>query len=364
MPISSKYPRLKKSVRLLVAGLILSLLLLQFYAWRTAHETIKPYRHKLLSFPETQQALKDQATPGDEITFAVIGDPKAKGIYMVNQLLDQLKSQPVDFVVALGDVSKSSAGYQHHFRREILNPYDLNAPFLPVIGNHEIEFPNRYGLSDFEHDYGKSYYSFTYKNSRFVILRTIGSESLDAVNLPFLAELAEDQTPYDHTYVFMHIPPAIPAFDNAKFTMPLTYHEAFKKINTTAVFAGHFHGYANTTLDGIKYIVTGGGGSHFDNKKQPQFFHAMLIRSGKNYLTEDIIPLPLSLKYLGAKLRETCDAKIYPLMAKYRYLTLFINTLLILTLLFMLSGPALIHTSKPHRPLPNKKNSSSPCPHI
>lgn len=265
----------------------------------------------------------------EKFSFAVAGDRQGTGIYP--RIVEELRQSPVDFAVILGDAFTGSLEDHQFFRSQLADEYALPFPTLYIIGNHEVK---NMSISRFEELYGPTIFSFEYQDCLFIGLRIIGDHLTDGESLDFLRSLLEKEVKtYRRTFVFLHIPPPVPSFDNRKFTAPEELISLFRRLNVDYVFAGHYHGYARTQYGDTNYIVSGGAGAHLDDDMISQFHHAVVIEVGQNHIAERIIQIPEQLD-IKNKLKKYAIAEAYPLFLQYKVVVYIINLILFVILLF------------------------------
>ncbi len=137
-----------------------------------------------------------------------------------------------------------------------------NAPYYPAVGNHEDEV-DAFFRPLFELPGNEQWYSFDYSNCHFVVLNnnadiSTGSEQYNFVS----ADLAAADGHYDFIFVFFHRPPYTCGTEHGNDTQTQTYLcPLFVEHNVAIVFNGHNHDYERNYVDGVYYIVTGGGGA-------------------------------------------------------------------------------------------------------
>ncbi len=265
----------------------------------------------------------------DKFSFAVAGDTKGTQIYP--RIVEELRKQPVDFIVILGDAFTGSLENHSFFRVQLADEYALPFPSLYVIGNHEVK---NMSISSFEELYGPTSFSFEYQKCFFIGLRIIGDHLTDGESIDFLKLLLEKEiNTYRKTFVFLHIPPPVPSFDNQKFTAPEELISLFHRLNVDYVFAGHYHGYARTRYGDTTYIISGGGGAELDDDIIPQFYHAVVIEVGQDYVAERIIQIPEKLD-IKNKLKKYAIVEAYPWFLQYKVVVYISNLILFVVLIF------------------------------
>jgi len=211
----------------------------------------------------------------DNFQFAIISD-RAGGIrpgIFEDAILKLNKLYP-EFVLSVGDIIEGytkDATIINDERNEIDSIIgQLKMPFFRLPGNHDITNPVM--EADWEQRYGRRYYSFSYKNTLFVILDSNDDDdySLKPAQVDFVLKALEDNPNVRWTFVLMHHP--IWTYNtNGRFQK---IEEALSDRNFT-VIAGHTHRYFYEEKGNMKYYVlaTTGGSSDLAGARFGRFDH-------------------------------------------------------------------------------------------
>lgn len=246
--------------------------------------------------------------PGDAFTFAVLGDAEPGRFWIFRKLfnrkgvfetqLRRLQGQPFDFTMQLGDMVSRGIrpNYLKFFRQ--LGRNGVRVPYLTTIGNHDRRFPHGLCDADLYRDFfGRTNYAFTHAGVRFVSLDT----SLQRVTPRQLAWL-EKVLDFDGVkIVFTHIPPAylgewtrfagaqgVGGFKRGAREMM----DLFSRRQVSRVYMGHIHAFGVQDVGGVRYVLTGGGGSPlFPVGKSDVFHHFLSVRIGPEGVEETVHPL-------------------------------------------------------------------------
>ena len=199
------------------------------------------------------------------VQFVVFGDSGGGGSDQ-SALLQQIETVPFDFMIHTGDIAYDHGTlpeFEARFFR-VYAPLLASRPMFPASGNHEYDtadaLPVRqvFGLPENGGPDGvERWYSYDWGDVHFVVLDTERSGPEQAAWLE--ADLAAHQLPW--TIVYGHKPPHSsgehgddPGF-NQWFVPILQAH------HVQLVLSGHDHDYERFhPIDGVTYIVTGGGG--------------------------------------------------------------------------------------------------------
>jgi len=187
-----------------------------------------------------------------------------------------------DFGLHTGDVIYPR-GEPWDFDPKYFVPYQRlirNTCMFMSPGNHDYYFDQVIGAGYYDAFYlphnnpdsTEHYYSFDYGNAHFISL-DIGPDAIPVTYDPSSAQykwLESDlQSPQAETatwrFVFFHKPPYTEGWDSpgydGEIPMRTILLPLFEKYKVDIVFNGHTHGYERGFLNGVYYIITGGGGN-------------------------------------------------------------------------------------------------------
>ncbi|MDK1031183.1 MAG: sugar-binding protein [Planctomycetia bacterium] len=256
----------------------------------------------------------DKAQPGEaeapkDLTFVVIGDTRPPGggdgltqppAFIKN--IEGINLLEPAFVVNVGDLILGyNADENLDFTLKQWDEFDkaagkINMPLRLVAGNHDIWNPKSQEV--YEKRYGKPYYSFDSQGCHFVVLCTeMAKENqvskIAGQQLEWLKkDLAEKAIP-DRTFVFLHKPlwQNVHVQQGAAQGWMKDVHPLMKQYKVKAVFAGHVHIYSFDEIDGIRYVITGGGGAEIGNNPLVgDFHHFVLVSVRPEEVTLAVIP--------------------------------------------------------------------------
>ncbi|MBI4301164.1 MAG: metallophosphoesterase [Chloroflexi bacterium] len=207
-----------------------------------------------------------------DASFKTLAGPEGKSIYFVawgdnrtnhpihKKLADLVEEAAPDFVINVGDLVESGrrmSDWEAFFdaERELL----ANAPLYPTLGNHELNDPLYFSL--FTLPGNERWYSFDSGPAHFVTLDVVfsaygpGSEQYAWLE----RDLRETTQPWKIVYI--HFPPYsfTPSRGSVEAVRQLV--PLFEKYGVALVFSGHNHHYQRNILNGVIYVVTGGGGA-------------------------------------------------------------------------------------------------------
>lgn len=242
-----------------------------------------------------------QTKRGDDETFsfALIGDSEPGRFWWSRKLFNKpgifgkilaaANESSADFIVQLGDmVSRGTLGRFRHFLAELVAA-KLSKPYLTVIGNHDRHKPH--GLTDsrlYRALFGGTNYWFDRGGYRIIVV----DSSAGRVTKGQLEWLERSLDTPRRKIVLTHIPPA---------SLPWTakglggfkkgaaeFMDIMAKAKVERVYMGHVHGYGEHEERGVRYVLTGGGGSALfpGAKVDRREHHWLTVTAGPGGVTE------------------------------------------------------------------------------
>jgi predicted phosphodiesterase len=263
---------------------------IQLTTQSTNHPTIQPTSPPAIQ--PTAQPTNQPTTQPPVFTFAVFGDTRTQHEIHRAVVARILASAP-DLALHTGDlVADGDDPAQWDTFFEIERDLLVRTPFYPALGNHERNSPLYFG--HFGLPGNERWYTFDYGNARFVCLEVDGSADYEpgSEQYAWLEEtLAANTQPW--LFVFFHYPPYTSA-EEAGYESSLRQSlvPLFEQYGVDAVFNGHKHNYERNEVNGITYVVTGGGGAplYAMQEREPtqaafaMEHHFVLVRIEGNHL--------------------------------------------------------------------------------
>lgn len=269
---------------------------------------LEALRHQARRWRTDEQLTKLAASPrssGETFRFAVIGDAEpgrfwfsrnlfnTPGVFW--KLLARADRSGSDFIFQLGDmVSRGTPSQFWAFLRGLFS-VKPKTPYLTAIGNHDRHKPH--GITNdrvYRAAFGSPDYAFDRGGRRFIVL----DSSAGRVTLVQLAWLEGLLNPDIPTVVFTHIPPAPLSewtdWGSLKGAGGFKEgSEAFMSLMSAnkvqRVYMGHIHGLGVLERGGVKYVLTGGGGSPlYPGPVKQRLHHWLSVEAGPNGLIETV----------------------------------------------------------------------------
>lgn len=196
-----------------------------------------------------------------------------------NQLAALMEQEPVDFAVVAGDVDQGTGNaYDNVFFGVYKNMLARDCHYT-AIGNHDIianggaDFFDSFYQPTNNAQQSEHYYSFSWGNAKFICLDSNGDYSIGSDQHNFLLDelKCRDQ---EWLFVYMHHPPWTNAWDLTYYVpfQPFYQYDGnddmrtalvpyFEQYGVDFVLNGHAHCYQRGELNGIHYVISGGGGT-------------------------------------------------------------------------------------------------------
>lgn len=218
--------------------------------------------------------------PDEPFTFVVLGDTQA-GYEIQPKLLSFIRASSPDLLLHVGDLvdnGHKAGDWDIFFNTHGFLMAELS--YYPVLGNHEYYYTTTCPLyfEFFALPGNERWYSFDYGNVHFIAL-DVNDDNVEqegeqvywyeagTEQYNWLVNDLETHQSAEFTFVFFHQPPYSSKrhalTDGYAPTMRSNLCPLFERYGVDVVFNGHDHGYERSLVNGVNYIVTGGGGGRF-----------------------------------------------------------------------------------------------------
>lgn len=149
---------------------------------------------------------------------------------------------------------------------QIVKDLASTTPIYSAIGNHEREsslYYDQFFLPHNNPDSTEAYYSFDYGRGHFIALNTNISYGPGSAQYKWLEGDLQSASEADYIFVFFHHPPySSSTAHGSNLNVRRAFSPLFETYGVDVVFNGHDHTYERTyPINGVTYIVTGGGGA-------------------------------------------------------------------------------------------------------
>ncbi|HEX4048219.1 MAG TPA: metallophosphoesterase [Elusimicrobiota bacterium] len=267
-----------------------------------ARRLAEPFRTKT----QLARLSRSPRPAGEAYRFAVIGDAEPGRFWIWRalfnrdpgafwKLLPRADRSGADFIMQLGDMV--SRGVPRNFRAffSLLRARAPRTPYLTVIGNHDRHSPH--GVTNsrvYRSMFGATNYAFERGGRRFVVL----DNSAGRVTPGQLAWLSSVLSAGKPAVVFTHMPPA-PLGEWTDFAGRKgsggfrggaeEFMSLMSERKVARVYVGHVHAFGALERGGVRYVLTGGGGSPlFPGPVKERFHHYLTVDDGPDGLVETV----------------------------------------------------------------------------
>lgn len=207
----------------------------------------------------------------EPFSFVVFGDTRSNpGAH--RNLVERIRREVPDFILLTGDMvddGAKEADWQTFFdvERDLMR----ENVFFPAVGNHDrhqrtrgADAYRRYFSLPADTPDPERYYTFSYGNSRFLVLDSNEYSFALTDQTAWLEKelrLAAADPTIVHRFVVMHHPPYSTSLHGGQPELREMWTPLFERYGVEAVFSGHDHTYEHGEMDGVHYFVSGGGGA-------------------------------------------------------------------------------------------------------
>jgi len=204
-----------------------------------------------------------------QFNFVVYGDCRHSSDSINHQsVVDGIISVSPDFYLNTGDLVNDGdvIGDWNEFF-DVENDLMKTTTLFPALGNHERDHANYFNL--FYLPGNERWYSFNYGHAHFVCLQIDGYADyiVDSAQYVWLEQdLANNTQPW--TFVCFHIPPYSSGAHGSDLNVRAALQPLFDTYGVDMVFNGHDHDYERSIVNGVTYLVSGGGGASLHERQQ------------------------------------------------------------------------------------------------
>lgn len=237
---------------------------------------------------ERSQALLEKkladVTP-DDYSFVVLGDSRDNDQVFIKALKEAAKHKPL-FILHTGDYSSSGSKAETDHFLEILRENVPNLPVFVVLGNHEQR-------ATFEQSVGPAEYTLNLPPvSTQLVVEDDSRYFLKKPQLEYLDRQLAGKNSYK--FVAFHIPPKTDRWSWHTFSEGASeLIGILAKNRVSMAFFGHIHIYDEDTLEGVRYMITGGAGAPlitFGFPGDPSH-HIVVVRVKKGSVSKQMVKI-------------------------------------------------------------------------
>ena len=223
-----------------------------------------------------------QLADPEHYSFAIVGDLHVRfgDTSRLERILGDAAAEGDAFVILLGDNVDDGQKEDFLAVKRAIEKGGWSGKVLPVLGNHDI-FGD--GWMYYREILGPSHYSVSLGNAKFIALDTADG-TITKDEKQWIEEQVAQSRP-THLFFLSHYLPTVPGqrtylkIADAEEARRLMKFASDRKV--TAWLGAHYHSYATGSVDGVEYVVAGGGG----NRRMPpvlDYFYVQVTVAGKD----------------------------------------------------------------------------------
>jgi len=263
--------------------------------------------------------------------FAVIGNIKNSMRIFERRIAPLIKDKGADFMISVGNAVYD--GSEDKYRLLYRGLKKAGIPYVLTVGHNEIE---DFGARRFYQHFGPYFFSFHLKNSSFIFLDSTGQTSWKW-QLRWLRQELTRAEKFPYRFVFLgHSLRPLTDFDSDDRHQYVLDHNVsqklqnlFSRYGVTTVFTAGYPVYHETVRQGVRYVITGGGGGLLLDRHEHYQFVQVEVRPHQVICKN--VPIPSRLGTLREKL-EILKLFLHSLF----YMNIF-NALLIISLISLVA---------------------------
>ncbi|MCD6498540.1 MAG: metallophosphoesterase family protein [Deltaproteobacteria bacterium] len=230
-------------------------------------DSVYHYQVQSAKWPSQVARIQTEKDRSEAVRVGVYGDNRSDSDAH-RQVVEGLISASVDFAFDTGDLvaDGSNADLWKTFF-QIEGDFLRDVCLYPILGNHEGQGDLYLDIFDLPENSPapERYYTVRYGVSLFVVLDLYGSDvGTGSAQVNWLQQtLSDAQSDSDvrHVFVFLHHGPYDSGAHGPNTEAQDVLVPFFEQYGVDIVFSGHDHDYERSTVQGVKYVVTGGGGA-------------------------------------------------------------------------------------------------------
>ncbi|WP_456367398.1 metallophosphoesterase family protein [Thermococcus sp.] len=204
---------------------------------------------------------------------------KPPGVFL--KIRDRINSEEGAFVIDGGDLVYSGTIYQW---AELMKAWKWNKPVFIAVGNHEY---NGEGINIYHYFFGPTDYAFSLGGYRYIFANDImNNYRLSDAQWKWLeGELKLAKERGERPVIVMHAPPYDPRSSDEHTLDPADSQRLLKLMKDYDAFGifSHIHLYWYGTYQGVRFLITGGGGAPLYAKPEDGgFYHYVRLFMGED----------------------------------------------------------------------------------
>ncbi|MCJ8014103.1 phosphodiester glycosidase family protein [Paenibacillus sp. KQZ6P-2] len=266
---------------------------------------------------------------GGYFTAGQIGAPAI----LLHEQIARMNQEPSELFAYTGDIVENDT--PENYVDALKGLGEFTKPYVVTIGNHEVSGTN--SRVNYQRTFGEPTYAYQYGNMEIIGLDSASGDvtKSDASQWSWLNETL-NQTQVNNIMVMMHIPPDEISADGLdfktghgfqnpeeaqKFYDLLGAYKSNHPEKNIVVFSGDLHAYEHKVVQGVDYVITGGGGKYTHvTPEQGGFYHYLNMKVDGDHISWDVIPLLESITFDDAP-KNVKKGEPFKLQATGKFMT-------------------------------------------
>jgi hypothetical protein len=250
------------------------LFLLQAFSCGSQSSTDKRFHESLtLSPPTLSVSLADP----NAFSFAVVGDTHiGNDTTRLQTIFSNAAAEGDAFVILLGDIVDKGIRTDMEAVKTAVDSSAFANKVLYAVGNHDV-FED--GWTHFKSVFGSSVYSVTIGNSQFIALDTadgtVGRDQAEWLKGQFTAPAPVNRFLLSH--YLPHVPHQRTYLRLADEVEAARLMKLASSHDVRAWLGAHYHSYGVEGIEGVQYVVAGGGGGRKMEPVKNDFFVQVIV---------------------------------------------------------------------------------------
>jgi hypothetical protein len=211
-------------------------------------------------YQSVNNAFKTPPEPGEPYCFVAYGDTRSQ-TYAHANVVDEIAAADPDFIIHSGDlVNNGHILKDWYMFFNVISKVTGSAPLMPSLGNHE--GGAQYYFNFFTLPGNEEYFSFDYGDAHFICLNSEIAYASGSPQYDWLLDDLQNVSPSARwIFVYFHSPPYSSGNHGSDIGIRNAWCPIFEEYGVDIVFNGHDHNYERGLVNGVYYVVTGGGGA-------------------------------------------------------------------------------------------------------
>jgi len=239
--------------------------------------------------------------PGEPFRYLVYGDSRT----YVNDheaVIARMVTEDAALAFNTGDVVSFGMMGEDLWDTEFFGPAEplmRSVPMFVVMGNHEQEADNYFDL--LSQPPPENYFTVSYGDTFHVVLDSNGDRLAEgSEEIAWLDDVLSSDEAQSAPWllVYAHHPPYSEGWDTPGYdgdeNMRNVVRPRLEAAGVDVVFNGHTHDYERGEMNGVVWIITGGGGADLDSFQQ-DFDHITVYDSVHHYVRVDVTSTELQM---------------------------------------------------------------------